>query len=60
MTDYKAMYYNLAGVLADVIENLDKMSESLKEIQRRDEESLIEDKETSYEEMRSNLKLLKK
>ena len=60
MTDYKTMYYNLAGVLADVIENLDKMSESLKEIQRRDEESIIKDKEPSYEEMRSNLKLLKK
>ena len=60
MTDYKAMYYNLAGTLEDVIENLDKMSERLKELQRKDEESIINDGECSYDEMREKIRLLKK
>jgi len=43
MIDYKPMYFNLAGKLANTIEALDALSKDLKEAQREGEMRFIEE-----------------
>lgn len=42
MPDYKEMYFQLAGLLADAIEELDELSVLLKAVQREGEKLFIE------------------
>jgi len=46
MTDYKALYFELAGTLASAIEQLDKLTELLKEKQCLAEQKVIENEES--------------
>jgi len=46
MTNYKDLYFKLAGTLANTIEELDNMSASLKEIQWLAEQVAISNDET--------------
>ena len=47
MSDYRALYFNVAGVLANAIETLDKLSEALKSAQAETEEIFLDGTETS-------------
>lgn len=44
MPDFEAMYFHLAGKLTDAIENLDRLSAQLKEVQQKGEDMYTEDK----------------
>lgn len=50
MNDYKTMYFNLSGTLANTVEVLDKLSEDLKVAQVKAEEIFINRKEPLVDE----------